>query len=253
MVAQNPSMPTESRGVLARARKVSMSFSISLLILAVGGAASCAFALMAAKAPGVYWTDVEVHFLIPQSAANPNVLEVSSTGAVILAGAVEKMVDNQVTPRVIDPDNNLASQGIRHGYAVSIPNTGGQWASNFTSPWLEVQAVGNSPGEVMSQTDTLIKEINLALAHLQQQRHVDQYNLIHTELSPPSGPNLNYEGGSRMRATGSALALGAALTSACYSYSRRDPWYPRRRKNRAVAVPEPARRFAVGSPRSPRG
>jgi hypothetical protein len=188
----------------------------------------------AATARGVFWSEVQVRFMAPRSTAAPNVLQISPSSLVMAAGAVEKMVVDTSAPRVIDPGNTLASQGVKHGYGVSLPNTGGQWASNFTDPWLEVQAVGSSPAEVLAATRTLVARINAALATLQRREHVDQYNLIRTQLSPLSGPAVYYQAGSRSRAAVAALVLGTGITAIVVVLLLR---YARRRPVPGIGVP----------------
>jgi hypothetical protein len=177
--------------------------------------------MVALKVRGVYWADVEVGFLPPASSVNPNILAISPSSLVITAGAVQKIVADSSIPRVTDATTSLASQGLRHGWSVTLPNTGGQWASNFTDPFLLVQAVGSSPDEVTATVTMLARRINDALLTLERQAHVDKYNMITTQMSPPSGPQLNYQGGSRKRAAVATFVLGLGATVVVLGLVRR--------------------------------
>jgi hypothetical protein len=209
------SLPTVARRSPRRrpASAILLSRRLVVAVAALGVIISGALAVHVTRPAGVYWSNVQVHFLIPRSAANPNVLQTSSAGLVITAGAVEKIVADVRMPRVIDPSSSLASQGVKHGVAVSLPNTGGQWANNFVDPWLEVQAVGSSVAEVSTASAQMVRRIDAALAELQTRAGVDARDRISTQLSPISGPIVQYMGGSRSRAGLAALALGFALTT----------------------------------------
>jgi hypothetical protein len=234
MALPSRGMPPIAAELIRAARRRSWPIWTAVAFAILGMATTLGLAATAATARGVYWSELQVRFMSPHSAANQNVLQISPSSLVMAAGAVEKMVIDTSAPRVIDPANTLASQGVKHGFGVSLPNTGGQWASNFTDPWLEVQAVGSSPAEVVAATRTLVARIDAALATLQRRAHVDRYNLISTQLSPLSGPAVYYQAGSRSRAAVAALVLGTGITSIVVVLLLR---YARRRPLPGIGVP----------------
>ena len=203
------------------------------LVVLLGVALSAVFSYRVADKPGVYWSDVKVSFLAPRSAANPNTL-VTGTGSLItVAGMVGKMVDPRTsTARVVSPEVTLVNRGIRRGYAVTLPNDGGQWANNYDKALLDVQAVDPSAAEVSTTMQRLLRGIDADLASLQQRANVEQVNRIHTGLSP-NQPPIYYATGSRVRAITATLLLGLALTAATAVLLLR--WLPEARTVRTAA------------------
>src|SRR5262249_37670069 len=154
-----------------RARPPIRSGTLRLLTVgaaALGALISFAAAAYVADRPGVYWSRVQVRFVAPASAVNPNGLQVSPSSLVKAAGVVAKIVDpTGGQNRVTSPDVTLASEGLRHAWSVTQPNTGGQWANNFTDPWLNVEAVGTTPAEVGTTMNGLLARITATLTSLE--------------------------------------------------------------------------------------
>jgi hypothetical protein len=161
------------------------------------------------RLPGSYSSEVKVVFLAPKSTVNPNALAISSDSIVTTAGAVARIVDPDVEPAVSE-SVTLAGEGIRHGYSVRLPNSGGQWATNFDKPQLDVQAVGSSAAEVNATMARVLDRIRRTLDRLQTEQHVAQHNMITLSQSPPTVP-MYYDHGSRLRAVGATMLLGAGL------------------------------------------
>ena len=158
-------------------------------------------------------------FLPPASSLFPNTLLNNSGGVITLAGVVGKMVDpDAVAARVVSPTVRLVNQGIRHGWSVTLPNDGGQWANNFDKALLDVQAVGSTAAEVSGTVNRLISQINLTLSGLQAQ--VPQVDRVTTQLSP-SQVQVFYDPGRRLRALAASLAVGLAVTAVTALYLRR--------------------------------
>lgn len=195
------------RSMLGRGR----SRLVAVLVV-LGVAASLVWAVQARGAPGVYWSRVQVRFLSPGSDPNANDLVYPSSEMITLAGAVGKMVDPSDQPRVVSPTATLAGQGITHGWSVVLPNTGGQWASQFVSPYLDVQVVGTTISEVRSGMSGLLAKIDSDLRILEQRASVPSKYFIRTHQSPPGGLPIYYLDGSGIRAGIAALALGLGLT-----------------------------------------
>jgi len=170
---------------------------------------------------GVYWAQVNVLFVPPVSGVYPNALANTPGALINVAGVVGKVVDPGASgPRVVSPDVTLANQGIRHGYAVTLPNSGGQWADNFTKALLDVQAVGSSGDEVTRTVDGLIGKINATLQSLQDSANVDSRNRIHTALNP-SRVQIYYDAGRRTRAVAVTVGLSLVLTVVAATFALR--------------------------------
>jgi hypothetical protein len=174
---------------------------------------------------------VRVLFLVPQSSANPNALATTSSSVITTAGAVARIVDPGVEQTASD-DVTLAGEGVRHGFAVRLPNNGGQWATNFDRPELEVQAVGSSAAEVNATMNGVLREIRTTLQNLQASRRVAPHNMITVSQSPPTVP-LYYQTGSPVRALAATLLLGVGLSLAAAGLARR--LERRRRRRRLIA------------------
>ena len=191
------------------------------LICLIGALLTGAFSYQVARKPGVYLAQVDVLFVPPRSAARPNSLLSGSGGLASVAGAVGKMVDPDATAaHVVSAAVTLADQGVRHGYSVSLPNDGGQWANNFDRALLNVQAVGASFSEVHRTAQRLVADINADLASIQAAAGVAAVNRIHTSMNP-STIQVYYLTGSRARALAATLVLGFALTAAAAILARR--------------------------------
>ena len=107
---------------------------------------------------------------------------------------------------------SLSGEGVRQGYSIQLPNSGGQWATNFDRPVLDVQVVGPSEAWVRSTLATQIRRINRALHSLQRNDGVAPENFIVTSSSPQLA-KVVHSGGDHKRAIAAALVLGMTLTA----------------------------------------
>jgi hypothetical protein len=175
---------------------------------------TCVCALNFGRTHGVYFSRVTVVFLLPHSSKNPNALQAGNDGLVTLAGAVGKRVsDPETSVKVVSDSVTLPGEGISHGYAVRLPNNGGQWAINYDQPVLDVQAVGTSLQEVSGTVNGVLARIRSELSSMQRAEHVNKYNLVSMRPSPQTPP-LYFISGSRIRALGATLLLGTGITIA---------------------------------------
>jgi hypothetical protein len=189
------------------------------LVVAVGLLLTVAITYRVVRKPGVFWAQTNVVFLAPVSSLYPNALVANSDGVIALAGVVGKIVDpDAAAARVVSPTVRLVNQGIRHGWSVTLPNDGGQWAENFDKPLLDVQAVGSTAAEVSGTVNRLVSQINLTLSGLQAQ--VPRVDRVTTQLSP-SQVQVFYDPGRRLRALAASLAIGVAATAVAAGYLRR--------------------------------
>ena len=116
--------------------------------------------LAVSRTPGVYWSVARVNFLAPESAIRPNQLAPDDDSTIAFAGIIQTEINGGVPPRgAVSPDVTLVDEGIYDGWSVRLPDTGGQWATNFADPCLLVQASGPSQGLVQSRMDDLIARI----------------------------------------------------------------------------------------------
>ncbi|MGI8665376.1 MAG: hypothetical protein ACR2N4_05015 [Jatrophihabitans sp.] len=196
-------------------------FLRSWVIVLVGLLISGATANYFAHRPGVYWSQVQVLFVAPKSAANPNGLSVSSESLITTAGVVAKMVGSSPPgPSVVSDTVTLVGEGIRHGYGVRLPNSGGQFATNFDQAALDVQAAGTTVVEVSATLSKVLDQITTELSTLQSDAHVAPVNLIRAELSPPTPP-IYYQTGSKSRALAITLVIGGGITAFLAWFVRR--------------------------------
>ena len=136
---------------------------------------------------GVYSAEVDVVFLTPKSARFPNSIQQTSSSVVATAGLVERMLNGTMEkPAAASTGVTLAGQGIRQGYSLELPDTGGQWAHNFPRPVLRVQAVGPSAAWVQAEVEHQISRIADTLAEIQSQDRVRRSDWIVTSSSPAS-------------------------------------------------------------------
>jgi hypothetical protein len=127
---------------------------------------------------------------------------------------------SDATTRVVSEDVTLSGEGIRSGSSVTLPNSGGQWANQYTQAELDVQVVGPTQSGVVAESSRLVGEINASLAAAQGDQHVDKHNLIRTQLSPPTAI-VYRQSGSRSRAGIATLVLGCGVTAAAAAMARR--------------------------------
>lgn len=182
------------------------------VIMLVGLLISGMVGLYLAKRPGVYWSEVTVVLIAPKSAANPNGLTVDSESLIDTAGVLAKMVGSSPPgPPVVSDSVTLVGEGIRHGYGVRLPNSGGQFATNFDRAALDVQAAGTTAAEVSGTLNQVLSTISADLDRLQRDAGVAKVNLIRTQLSPQTAP-IYYQTGSKTRALAITLVLGGGLS-----------------------------------------
>ncbi len=107
--------------------------------------------LLVHQTPGVYATQTNVVFLAPVTPHTPNTISSPTSGVISTAGLVERIVNKGVEKSPTSGSVALAGQGVDDGYSVELPNAGGQWASNFNRPVLQVQVTGPSAERVRSE------------------------------------------------------------------------------------------------------
>lgn len=181
--------------------------------IVIAGLALTAGAIFAfAERPGVYSTQADVLFLAPKSANNPNPIEVSSESLIATAGLVSHIIgDRRATPPTASSEVTLTGKGVRKGYSIRLPNSGGQWVNSFDRPVLDVQVAGPSEAWVRATLAQQILAIDNALGSLQRNDGIAQENLISTSLTPQVA-KVVYSRGDPKRAITAILILGTTLT-----------------------------------------
>ncbi|SIN90813.1 hypothetical protein [Agromyces cerinus] len=184
-------------------------------IVVAGAICTVALGYLAVSDDGVSYARTEVVFLAPTSELNPNSLKTTSEDLIITAGVVSKAISGpgKVT-KFADPSVTLVGLGVRDGWAVRLPDTGGQWASNFSSQSLIVEVVARDREAALAKQHELVDRIELELASLQRDAGVDPVNDITVSVVPESGVvrDLN---GSSIRALAVIGVLGVSATTAC--------------------------------------
>ncbi|WP_372593085.1 hypothetical protein [Actinotalea sp.] len=167
-----------------------------VLLLALAVAAGGSY--LAKQASGVYWSRAEVTFLAPSSAINPNTLKVRSSDLIITAGLVARQINgNAMWNKMADPAATIVGEGVLDGWAVRLPDYGGQWSTVYSRQVLDVQVVGPTIEDVRARQLELLDRIDAELAAFQE--GVAASDLVTTEVVP-AVPPVYYVGGSAMRA-----------------------------------------------------
>ncbi len=182
-------------------------------ILLIAAAVALGMSLAVTGAKGVYWSRVEVTFLAPTSETNPNALRTTSSDLVVTAAVVAKLVNgNRTWNKMADPAASIVGEGVDDGWAVRLPDYGGQWSTVYARQVLDVQVSGPTEQAVLERTHELTTEIDEKLAGLQ--KGVAQRDRI-TTMVVPQEAGVRYLGGSPMRALAMVWVLcgAAALTA----------------------------------------
>lgn len=134
----------------------------------------------------VYSASNRIYFLVPKSAVRPNQLAPDNGSPIMLAGIIQTELNNGV-PRVgpAGPTVTIVDEGIYDGWSVRLPNTGGQWATNFTEPCLQVQVSGPSKDAVVERMNALIERVKALVAAREDAADVAQGSRVTFTLSPP--------------------------------------------------------------------
>jgi hypothetical protein len=166
----------------------------------------------------VYWTKAEVSFVAAEGQPWYFIQNADVGSLVEFAALVQRRVSSspELTDLVVSP-GTLYGAGVKHGYSVTLPNRGGQWARSFSRPVLEVQVVGSSAEMVNQQLGVVIEQIKSATVSLQQQAGLSD-GLIYT-VTTPASPEIVFGGGTASNRfkgafTWLCLAGGLAVLSA---------------------------------------
>lgn len=179
----------------------------------VGLLLTAAAAAAAARAPGVYWSQVNVVFLDPAFPASPNALSHTPTRAIEVASVIQREVNGVDVAHVVSDGVTIVDEGVRSGTEVRLPNAGGQWANNFNRPWLDVVVVDTTAQAAQARLTAVLEKIDAAIKGRQAAAGVVPGNEVTTQLTPQA-PQIRYAVGLSRRAGGAAATLGLGLTLA---------------------------------------
>jgi len=193
-----------------------------VLVLAVAGLVATALVTVwVGSAQGMYVGKVEVVVHPPRTEAVANPLASSNDEVVRFAALVAEVATNgEELPRVTNQDLTLADQGMRHDTLISLVNLGGQWANDFSRPFIRVEAVDESPEGVRARLDAGIAQVTRAMEQLQDDAQVPSATRTTAE-AVPAAPQVRYEATHRARAMFVTLLLGSLLTVALCRYAAR--------------------------------
>lgn len=181
-------------------------------VVAIGLACTAVLMVAAMGRPGVYTTQVDVVFLAPANPVGANVLESSQDSLIYFAAIVATEVnDGRRAPRLSSATATLYGTGVRDGYSVALPNTGGQWANNFSRPVLDVQVVGPSAEQVRDRLQVILTRIDDVAAAHEREAGAPPITWISTELAPAT-PVVSYVSGQPRRGAMAIGVLGLAVT-----------------------------------------
>lgn len=180
-------------------------------VVLAGLAVTAGVLLLVHHTPGVYATQTDVLFLAPVTPESPNTISSPTSGVISTAGLVERIVNKGVEKSPTSGSVGLAGQGIDDGHSIELPNAGGQWASNFTRPVLQVQVTGSSEEGVRIELRRLVDQIREVAREIQSEAGVEPTMLITTQVSP-AHPGVGYQQGHRPMALAVTALLGLVLT-----------------------------------------
>lgn len=169
--------------------------------------------LWAVNVPPVYLAQVRIVVLRPAS-VGLNAYTNTSQSLVDLAGVVARDIQGGGgKAQTVRDGVTLAGEGIRRGYSVHHPNSGGQWHYSFDQPVLVLQAVDATRPAVETQIQLALDEVETTLNRLQDAQGVALEDRVRTTLNP-SAPQFYSQDGSRSRAVVATVLAGALVTVA---------------------------------------
>ncbi len=160
----------------------------------------------------VYWTKAEVTFVAPDREPAYWIPGDDYASLVDFAAMVERRVNyDSASVDLTLSSGTLYGAGVRHGYSVTLLNSGGQWAKSFRWPVLSVQVVDSSAQTVKNVLGDVVERIKAASTELQREAGVQQ--ALITTLTSPSSPEIVFGGGTQTnRVKGAVFWMGIAAT-----------------------------------------
>jgi len=196
--------PKASRSVIVAAGRRWYVF-VAVLMLFVP------LALHASSVRGVYWAKYDVVFLLPPGASDNNALRNGASNIVFYAAMIQRQYTS--THKVVKVQTNgapLYGSGVRSGVSMYLPDTGGQWQSNFNRPAITVEVVAETEAEANSLAGATARQIRDMALKPQADLGVVPKAYISTTTNPER-PTAEYVDVRNKRAVGATalVALGA--------------------------------------------
>jgi len=146
-------------------------------------------ALTIRAATGVYYTKFEVVFQAPPGATKKNALRTEASSTVHYAALVQRLYQDQHRQTEVLPVRApLYGTGIRDIEAVYLPNSGGQWQTNFNKSQITVEIVKSTPEAAQQRATEISQEITALAQEPQQATGIWQSSQITTERVAQSIP-----------------------------------------------------------------
>ena len=183
-----------------------------VVIVAVCVVATLTALLMVQSRSGLYQARMDVVVVPVNLSTGVNPFWGRDYSLIATAGLLARMVNqNSSEAQTVSNSVTLAGKGETNGYAVRLPNQGGQWAYNYDRPILDVQAVGRTPGEVRENVEEAMTTLDAALTQLQDAANVptDRRMSLHFD---PEMPEFDYSQGRSTRALAATMILGFGAT-----------------------------------------
>lgn len=191
------------------------------VVLLLGLTLTSGWVVLLGNVDGVYQSQMRLVFALPpgqQTGKNSITIGPTNNRLISFAIVVATKIDGGHSMRhATSPDVALVDEGIYDGWAVYVPDYGGQWASNMTEPTLILQATGPTPTAVSATMVGLIDQVEREMDTLQAD--VAPQSRISYVASPASITVQYVQGRSTMArlvaaVLGVSLSLVAALLSA---------------------------------------
>ncbi|WP_205786886.1 O-antigen ligase family protein [Specibacter cremeus] len=116
--------------------------------------------MMARTVPGVYYAKFDLNFQAPAGATKNNALRTEASSVVKFAALVERLYQSaHANSPIIPTTAPVYGTGLRDAVAVYLPNAGGQWQTNFSTPTITVEIVKPSAEEVLAAADRVSADI----------------------------------------------------------------------------------------------
>ena len=186
-----------------------------------------------------YWTQVKVR-LIPPTPSKVNPLIAGSGSVIPLAGMLT--VEQNKGPhefRFSSDSVTIVDSGVHEGELVRLPNVGGQWATNFEEPTVDVQVASRDRDKVLPRVNETMTALSARLEELQQGYNVPDNQRV--KLIPVSLPAVREAAGSKSRVMAGSVLLGLGLTVGAVVWGDQR-WGRRRLRGRSGGRPEDAKR-----------
>lgn len=103
---------------------------------------------------------------------------------------------------------SLVGAGVRKGYSVILPNSGGQWSQSYNQPLLAIEVVDSTPQAAENQLKSIMRQIDQATSDLQARLNIPATSRVTTSAGYANIDVVDggVNSGTRMRGL---LALGS--------------------------------------------